>query len=187
MYLNDDGHINILNPKQLNLESCRLATFIDNSWENDIVTAGDLALFGFYYYKRDDYVKCAFCQIIVREFVSGDTALGEHIRHSPNCPFLRRMSHNEPICEATLVNAFFHHCKDMQVDNASTLTENGNMAATLNEISHGKCAVCLEKLAIMIFDPCHHVVTCKTCSEKCGNTCVICRKLINSKYRVFFA
>lgn len=82
----------------LNKESDRRRTFVDNNWRNDYVQVVDLARTGFYYSKRPDYVTCYFCQQTLSEFEPNDDVLKEHLRFSPNCPLLRRReTNNEPM------------------------------------------------------------------------------------------
>lgn len=85
----------------LNRESDRLATFIDGGYSNEFVKAEDLALFGFYFYKRPDTVKCAYCGVLIEDFEDGDEALGGHLKFSPNCPLLekKRATRNIPLDE----------------------------------------------------------------------------------------
>lgn len=75
---------------QLNKEVDRRRSFIDNNWCNKHVQFDDLALFGLYFYKKPDHVKCYFCSIDLSDFEPGDDVLKEHLKFSPNCPLLRR-------------------------------------------------------------------------------------------------
>lgn len=98
--------IDLINVESYDLlrEEDRRASFYDNSWRNDYVHADDLAIVGFFYYKRPDVVKCIFCGIAIRDFEEDDTALGEHIKWSPNCPLiLQRSTLNVPIDEGLLI------------------------------------------------------------------------------------
>lgn len=83
----------------LSKESDRRASFIENGYSNEAISIEDLALMGFYFYKRPDVVKCVFCYVTLEHFESGDTALGEHLKFSPNCPLLakRRSTGNVPM------------------------------------------------------------------------------------------
>jgi hypothetical protein len=73
-------------------EEDRLATFVNNGWANSYVNSEDLARLGFYFFKKHDIVKCIFCYVSIGEFETGDTALREHQKWSPNCPLIRRRS-----------------------------------------------------------------------------------------------
>lgn len=49
-----------------------------------------LAKVGFFYKGPGDLVKCFFCNVQIELWKAGDDELGEHIRLSPNCPFVKR-------------------------------------------------------------------------------------------------
>lgn len=85
----------------LTKEADRRKSFIDNGYPNTCISVEDLALAGFYFFKRPDKVKCAFCHLALEGFETGDTAIGEHMKFSPNCPLLakRRSTGNIPIDE----------------------------------------------------------------------------------------
>lgn len=96
-------------------ESERLRTFTDNNWSNEFVKDEDLALLGFYFFRKPDSVKCIFCGIGLSEFEPNDEVLNEHIKFSPNCPLLkRRQTSNEPIdlekLNATLPLVSYDEC-----------------------------------------------------------------------------
>lgn len=83
---------------ELNKEGDRLRSFTQNGWCNRYVDCNELALLGFFFYKRPDVVKCYFCRQSLNEFQPNDKVLKEHLKFSPNCPLLiRRQTHNEPI------------------------------------------------------------------------------------------
>ncbi|KAK3098726.1 hypothetical protein FSP39_022408 [Pinctada imbricata] len=68
-------------------ESYRLETF--QNWpKQSIVTKEDLARHGFYYLKSGDRVKCAFCNVVLRDWAPGDNVETEHKRHSKRCPLV---------------------------------------------------------------------------------------------------
>jgi baculoviral IAP repeat-containing protein 7/8 len=86
----------------LNKELDRKKSFTENGWTG-IVNAEDLALIGFYYLKRPDFVRCQFCNVTLGHFEINDTALREHQNFSPNCPLLKkRVTDNVPIDQAVL-------------------------------------------------------------------------------------
>ena len=73
----------------LHYERNRLDTFIEwplLSW----LSPESLAAEGFYYLKKADYCACVFCDVIIGMWETGDTAEGEHGRHSPNCSFVNK-------------------------------------------------------------------------------------------------
>lgn len=92
-----DTIINVLD-LDLYKEVDRCRSFVDNQWCNRKVDHKQLALLGFYYYKKPDVVKCYFCRQSLNEFEPNDNVLNEHVKVSPNCPLLiRRQTNNEPI------------------------------------------------------------------------------------------
>ena len=69
-------------------ESERLATF-SCKWPSYCpVEPSGLAKSGFFYTGHEDSVQCFSCRITLKGWEHGDTAEGEHRRHSPFCPFL---------------------------------------------------------------------------------------------------
>ena len=70
----------------------RLATF--KSWpHNAPVSAGSLARAGFFYTCVDDKVQCFACSGQIKDWEYGDTAMGEHKKHFPKCPFVRDINY----------------------------------------------------------------------------------------------
>lgn len=81
-------------------EQDRRRTF--SNWPKPFINTDQLAQYGFYHYGGDK-VKCAFCNVVISDWVETDTPLSEHMKHSPHCPFLnRRVTQNIPIDEALL-------------------------------------------------------------------------------------
>ncbi|XP_023930751.1 E3 ubiquitin-protein ligase XIAP-like [Lingula anatina] len=77
--------------KDMTAEYNRLSTF--DHWPKDCpVRPVELARAGFYYTPRsdrDDRATCAFCNGSIHKWIKGDTALGEHTRLFPDCPFVK--------------------------------------------------------------------------------------------------
>ncbi|XP_076840713.1 baculoviral IAP repeat-containing protein 7 isoform X2 [Brachyhypopomus gauderio] len=68
-------------------EEERLRTF--QNWPRYApVTPSDLARAGFYFLEYEDTVQCFCCHGILRQWVQGDSPLGEHKRHFPTCGFV---------------------------------------------------------------------------------------------------
>ncbi|XP_071492028.1 E3 ubiquitin-protein ligase XIAP-like [Diadema antillarum] len=78
-------------------ESHRLCTF--QNWPQDNPLQPTLlARAGFYYLGVGDKVKCFACGGQLEQFDYGDTAMGEHSRHFPDCPFVKKTdTKNVPI------------------------------------------------------------------------------------------
>ncbi|XP_063235266.1 baculoviral IAP repeat-containing protein 7-B-like isoform X2 [Bacillus rossius redtenbacheri] len=72
---------------QLKREAERLETF--RSWPVPFMDPGALARDGFYYTNSGDVVRCAFCGVSLWQWKEGDSAVADHRRESPRCPFLR--------------------------------------------------------------------------------------------------
>ncbi|XP_065676808.1 E3 ubiquitin-protein ligase XIAP-like isoform X2 [Hydra vulgaris] len=68
-------------------EHTRLKTFFSYP-RNSPVSADSLVKAGFYYLGRNDEVICYKCLVSLKDFEIGDTAWGEHRRHSPACPLV---------------------------------------------------------------------------------------------------
>lgn len=81
----------------MNNEVERLGTFI--GWNVPFIKKEALALYGFYFIRAPDTVKCHFCEVELTDWDEGDDVLIEHMRSSPTCQFLKnhRQQDNIPI------------------------------------------------------------------------------------------
>ena len=88
-----------LDPKRMIYEVNRLETF--KTWsETNPVRPTALARAGFYFIGVHDIVKCFSCEGQIQDFEFGDTAMGEHSRHYPNCDFVKNIDkRNVPLVE----------------------------------------------------------------------------------------
>lgn len=78
-------------------EEHRLGTFRNPNWPSWCpVPVENLARSGFVYTGNQDAVQCFKCGVVLRGWERGDTADGEHRRHSPSCPFLKETEHGLP-------------------------------------------------------------------------------------------
>lgn len=89
-------------PDNLNREDIRLQTFIN--WPHRFISPEKLAKTGFYFSgPNNDTVKCYFCTVQIERWEPSDDEVHEHMRHSPNCPLLRRShTNNVPIDDGEL-------------------------------------------------------------------------------------
>ncbi|KAF5301489.1 hypothetical protein FQR65_LT08792 [Abscondita terminalis] len=71
-------------------EAVRLQSF-ENWPMTHIVTPESLAKAGFYYLKKQDKTKCAFCNGVIVAWEVGDNPDYEHKRHFPNCSFVQQV------------------------------------------------------------------------------------------------
>ena len=82
---NWDGTIS--DKEMLNCED-RLKTF--KNWPKYIMlTPEECAEAGFIYCNVSDRVRCFWCNIILKDWEPTDIAWNEHIKWSPNCPFIK--------------------------------------------------------------------------------------------------
>jgi hypothetical protein len=58
-------------------------------WPVPFMDKDDLSAAGFYFTKRGDVVRCAFCGVEVGRWQEGDDAFRDHQRWSPSCGFIR--------------------------------------------------------------------------------------------------
>lgn len=81
--------MNSVLPTQFNYERERLKSFED--WPVSFLSSDAMAAAGFYYLKREDVVRCAFCGVEVGCWVEGDDPMQDHERWSPSCRFVRKL------------------------------------------------------------------------------------------------
>lgn len=75
----------------LKSEKDRIKTF--KNWSSKRFTnIGWLAAAGFYYFDYEDVVRCAFCNITLRNWREEDDPYDEHNRWAPSCPYLNGIS-----------------------------------------------------------------------------------------------
>ena len=78
-------------PQNAQFEHIRVASF--KNWPSSApVTADDLAEAGFYYVGERDAVCCFHCGVKIEQWVPGDVAIDEHLRHSPDCSYARQVA-----------------------------------------------------------------------------------------------
>lgn len=76
----------------LTIESNRLKTF-EGKWSKDHpVKPMALAKAGFAYLGPHDRVMCTFCKGRLFNWIDGDSPVGEHTRHFPDCPFIQDLN-----------------------------------------------------------------------------------------------
>jgi len=47
------------------------------------------------------------------------------------------------------------------------------------------CVVCTMKQRSVVYNDCHHLVCCTSCSNRCGLTCPMCRKVNHTKQQIY--
>lgn len=80
----------------MRLESERLNTY--EGWPSPFINPVDLAKAGFFYTKKEDIVRCAYCSVEIGKWEPGDDVVSDHRRWSPNCIFLRSIMPGEDVC-----------------------------------------------------------------------------------------
>lgn len=106
----------------MNSEAERLCTFAN--WSYKHVLPEDLAKAGFFSLNIGDCVKCAFCDVVLKQWEAGDMPLEEHRKHKPNCRFVQGLYvGNIPIDTFTTVPGLpvnAHKCPDFSMPPSST-------------------------------------------------------------------
>lgn len=133
-----------------------------------IVTPQALAEAGFIYQNHRDIVHCVFCLGGIRNWEEGDTAMGEHRRHNPHCPYIMAFD----IEQGTTHNA-----------SSQDRTEDNTHARAEDILS---CKVCLDSDIQCLFLPCRHVVCCERCSGLISK-CVLCKSDIHAVLKVLLS
>lgn len=96
-------------------ELARLSTF--TNWpKTHIVTPQGLAKSGFYSLKWKDFTKCAFCDVVLVSWESGDDPDKEHQRCSPDCSFVQTVINKRLNQENTVT-----HLSNLQVVDGDNL------------------------------------------------------------------
>ena len=113
----------------------RLQTFFSYP-RNSPVPAFSLFEAGFYYLGKDDEVMCYMCKLSLKCFEYGDTAWGEHKRHSPTCPLVKKSQyfrqenqsrdifHHTPAHPSVFPNRSLH-LSDNEIDHSFNRSSNG--------------------------------------------------------------
>ena len=81
-------------------EEVRLRSF--KHWRNDVVSASELAAAGLYLVELPDVVRCYVCDVELRDWAPGETAMGKHERRNPHCPFVRQRQLVEPTSKCSI-------------------------------------------------------------------------------------
>ncbi|UYE99048.1 MAG: iap-3 [Betabaculovirus sp.] len=69
------------------VHSNRVQSFRDSGWPHDFLSPETMAKCGFYYLKRGDEVRCAYCKVEIMSWVMSDDPLTDHKRYAPKCKF----------------------------------------------------------------------------------------------------
>ncbi|XP_054278974.1 death-associated inhibitor of apoptosis 1-like [Macrosteles quadrilineatus] len=67
----------------------RLNSFVN--WPVTFLSPNLMANGGFYYFQREDFVRCAFCGVEIGSWVEGDDPASDHKQWSPSCKLLQNI------------------------------------------------------------------------------------------------
>ncbi|AGR56853.1 iap3 [Hemileuca sp. nucleopolyhedrovirus] len=164
----------------------RLKTFKGRYWwsKDCDITCREMACAGFFYLGtekgRGYAVKCAYCNIVIdHDWPIGSDPMSEHKRYS-KCRYIEEMLKYpfEPTnnsCRLLTLSQSFHSQLKYQKQNNDSKKD--------SEYFY-RCVICLDNERQIMFQPCHHVVCCRTCSDLITD-CVICRSVIIERVIVF--
>jgi len=182
----------------------RFATFA--SWpENGVPHPKRMAEAGFYYHGMDTCVTCFYCGCHLENWRIDSDPWLEHAARNPSCLYIRlqkpldwvesayrRRNDNEDARQAAFVVEVLKSGVDMNtvVAAVQSLGSNARSAAHLHEAAQQilkksqTCCICMDQEAVVVFQPCNHLVCCRKCSL--GQfQCPVCRAATNSKLRVY--
>ena len=143
-------------------EKNRLETFKIGLYKETAPCAEYLASQGFFYTLLNDCIQCAFCKIVFCGLQKANIDC-MHLIYSFNCEFVNKKSNNVSITSIP----------DSIEDN--------------NSNNRLMCKVCLENEICILLD-CKHLVLCQKCANYPSlKTCPVCRKIIESKCKVFLS
>jgi len=128
----------------------RLKSF--ENWPVSFLSPSVMAAAGFYFLKREDVVRCAFCGVEVGCWVEGDDPMHDHERWSPSCRFVRKLPvGNVPITSGTTNNAN-NNARDAPKENGydtcGRIEFRPDCGVNINAVKDNKPLPPLEKLGI---------------------------------------
>ncbi|GIX71555.1 sn1-specific diacylglycerol lipase beta [Caerostris darwini] len=168
-------------------------------WPLSYVKPKDLATDGFFYLLSEDRVQCAFCSIIIDDWNTSSThslVQSEMIRHACDI-FLSSLVQKVVMHHLNITGGHFisfHHLCEAISDykdrepaksNCEVLSsENSAADENVNDLKD-ICKICMSEEMNIVFEPCHHLVSCQNCAQIFFN-CPLCRKCITNKMKVFW-
>ena len=182
----------------------RFATFAN--WpENGVPHPKRMAEAGFYYHGMDTCVSCFHCGCHLENWRIDSDPWLEHAARKPGCLYIRiqkpldwvesaynRRNENEDAREEAFVAEVLKSGVDKKTVVAAvrSLGTNVRSAAHIHEAvqqilkKSQTCCICMDQEAVIVFQPCNHLVCCRNCSA--GQVqCPVCRAATNSKLRVY--
>ena len=190
------GHPSTLHTAYATMES-RLHTF--REWPRAMPQKPrDLARAGFVYKGTGDHVKCFYCNLGLKNWDVEDVPLKEHEKHFPECAYLQQVladdlmesRRQEAKPKASLPprsptgTGIEEGVKRMKLDeDAVDNQSNDELKKLCRENERLKerisCKMCLDQLSEVVFEPCHHFVSCIDCASNLTG-CPMCRSEITT-------
>ncbi len=163
----------------------RLASFTGFVWPKPFIAINDLAKTGFFCLQDGDKVQCAFCHMIIGEFVPGDIPEDEHKLYNPACRFIRGLRvGNIPKVEIRRQEVKHEDSSELPEirvckNRIHTLESKVNLLQ-----QEAKCKICLHEEKDTVLLPCCHMVSCSGCISQV-EICPVCRVKIVGRVKVF--
>ncbi|GIY03983.1 hypothetical protein CDAR_304782 [Caerostris darwini] len=154
-------------------EEKRRETF--KTWPYFGMDTTELAHVGFYYIGKSDLVQCYMCGGVLGDWSRYDDPWVEHQRHFPKCEYVNMMNR----FRIQRTSPYFYKI----LNPPKPKTEENKLK---NEYYGETCKVCQSDEMNILFEPCHHLVSCEDCSIRLFK-CPVCRKDIISKKRIYRA
>lgn len=130
---------------EFQIECVRHGTFA--KWPKNNLKTEELAASGFFYIGFQDYVKCFYCGLGLKQWVESDIPYEEHKKYGQNCQFIKLISSSISLTQDKIFDAG----------------------------GDGICKVCLLNPQDSLFLPCSHMVVCGKCaSSLTNNKCCYC-------------
>ena len=150
-----------ISPHQYNAWLDRRITFKKWSVQNTGQTANEMASAGFSLIQAQNFdtVTCKFCSIRLSNWQPTDCPFIEHVRHSPECPFIN--ARDKPLMDLLKQENAWEKYKQM-------------------------CINCKSRKKSVVLFPCSHLVLCKNCSNtrKC-ETCPVCFSRVYRSHEIY--
>ena len=158
--------------------------------------AEDLAIAGFVYLGRGDFVQCHHCRGQLNNWYVGDKPLAEHAKHFPGCGYLRKLKAHgsdgiETVTKGLVKKSAYiavfgkDKVKEVSRPKEDVVPSDPVSEARLKELieenemlkREALCKVCWTVNAQVLYEPCYHYATCVDCAASM-RLCPVCRTQI---------
>ncbi len=130
---------------------------------------------GFIYRGVADHTQCFTCLVVLSQWHIEHDPDFEHRRHSPSCEFVLNRERESRNNHSRAISLSGGDINLLSV--ASAKDDRNSTEASL-------CKICYSLDMSVLFRPCGHLLTCKSCADQLSN-CPICRCPIFEKIRAF--